>query len=403
MVYCLGSWSVFVLSTHTSMKRISIITTCCLAFALFCFSDASLSDETASAKPQIGPGTLITIPPEVDYNLTNNRADMVEVLATLPDVDPELVDDVRFNPEIWAKEVRYTRDVWCLQFSFKPVRIIYVDIPNKQGSFDKKAVWYMVYNVKNVGPADLDEIVTQRTITTDDGDRTYSTTEYDNKNPGGSIGTTLDTEYETPVAKDTEAVSELEPDKRIKQTRDAALVLREMPGTFKPRAGDDKPIQFVPQFILATESLVLESKQENNPETGKLESTHETTKVVYPDQIIPIALGPIMKREGMKAMPKTTVSITKEEIESGKDVWGVAMWTDIDPRISKFSIFVRGLSNEYRWKDSGNTTGKPGEGRSMEQKVLKTNWWRRGDKFNVNDTQIQYGQPGTVDYEWIFR
>jgi hypothetical protein len=381
------------------MKNVCLIQMICFSLLILAFD--IVSGEEISAQPRLAPGTLITIQPDIDYASAYNRADMVEVLATLPDIPPELADDVRFNKEIWAKEIRYQRDIWCLQFSFKPVRIVYVDIPNKEGSFDKKAVWYLVYNVKNVGPAKLEKITTERTIVTDNGEKKLTKVEFENTNSGGSISSAVETKIETPIFHDTVVVSEVA-GSSVPQTHDAELVLRNLPGTFEPQPAKDKPIQFIPSFLLATDHLVLETTANNQPETGRVETQTETVAVSYIDQIIPLALPAIMKREGMKAVPETTVSITRKPIDSGNDLWGVAFWTDIDPKIHRFSIYVSGLTNAYQWADEGANTGKPGEGRTMKRKILKTNWWRIGDQYNVNDSQIQYGYPGEIDFEWIF-
>jgi hypothetical protein len=264
-----------------------------------------------------------------------------------------------------------------LQFSFKPVRIVYVDIPNKEETFDKKAVWYLVYRVKNVGPASPD-------------------------NPGGSIGCEVETEFPMPIAHDTATTScpcefckgEVA---TVSHTRDTELVLKHLPGSFKPRPGKDEPIQFVPQFHFAIERLVLGTTTDNDPETGKQTAESETMAISYDDQIIPIALPEIMKREGMQSMPETTVSMARRELKSGEEAWGVAMWTDIDPRVHRFSIYVNGLTNIYRWHEQIE-----GAERIRDRKVLKTNWWRRGDQHSLSDKDIQYGFPGEVDYEWVF-
>lgn len=372
-----------------------------ICFFLLILTFEIAAGEEVSAQPRLGPGTLITIQPNIDYSSVYNRADMVEVLATLPDIPPELADDVRFNKEIWAKEIRYQRDIWCLQFSFKPLRIVYVDIPNKEGSFDKKAVWYLVYNVKNTGPAQLDKIVKERTVTTDNGEKKLTKVEFENTNSGGSVGSAVETKIETPIFHDTVAVSGVA-GTSVPQTHDGELVLRNLPGTFQPQPAKDEPVHFAPLFLLATDRLVQKTTANNHEETGQVETQTETIAVSYIDQIIPLAIPAIMKREGMKAVPETTVSITRKPIASGQDLWGVAFWTDIDPKIHRFSIYVSGLTNAYQWADEGENTGKPGEGRTMKRKVLKTNWWRIGDQYNLNDSQIQYGYPGEIDFEWIF-
>ncbi|MDR0705250.1 MAG: hypothetical protein LBF88_09705 [Planctomycetaceae bacterium] len=381
------------------MKNFCFVLVLCFSLLVLTFEIAG--GEEVSAQPRLGPGTLITIQPDINYASAYNRADMVEVLAMLPDIPPELADDVRFNKEIWAKEIRYQRDIWCLQFSFKPVRIISVDIPNKEGSFDKKAVWYLVYNVKNVGSAKLEKITEERTIITDNGERKLTKVEFENANSGGSISTAVETKLETPIFHDTVVVSDVA-GTSVPQTRDRELVLRNTPGIFEPQAGKDEPIQFVPLFLLTTDNLVQETITNNQPETGRVKTQTKTIAVSYLDQIIPLALPKIMQREGMKAVPETTVSITRKPIASGQDLWGVALWTDIDPKIHRFSIYISGLTNAYQWSDEGTNTGKPGEGRTMKRKVLKTNWWRIGDQYNLNDSQIQYGYPGEIDFEWIF-
>ena len=38
-----------------------------------------------------------------------------------------------------------------LDFKFKPVRMIWVDIPQPSGYMQRKLIWYMVYSVTNTG------------------------------------------------------------------------------------------------------------------------------------------------------------------------------------------------------------------------------------------------------------
>ena len=361
----------------------------------FCLMTA----EEGSAKPRLGPGTLITIAPDIKYESAYNRADLVEAVASLPEVNPELAKDIRFNQDFWAKDVRFQRDIWCLQFSFKPVRIVAVDIPNKEGTLEKKLVWYMVYNVKNLGPLELEKVVSERTVDTEGGEQKVRRVDYDLETPGSMLGTEVEKKYEVPRAKDSKVTVD---GKTVEQTLDTPLEVKELPGTFQPRPGEQEAIRFVPQFTLAIERLVLGTETVNDPETGEAKSKTHEDSVFYVDQYIPLALPVIIRREGMTALPETMVTFPRKELKSGEDRWGVAMWTDVDPRIHRFSIFVSGLTNAYQWSDDGSNTGKPGEGRSMKRKVLKTNWWRIGDQFNLNDGQIQYGYPGEIDYEWLF-
>ena len=329
---------------------------------LFSFG-ITLFGQGASPQPLLSPGGLRTIPPDIDYESVVVRTDMTELLAMLkaaPELRaPELRGEVRFQPDVWATEIRHVRDIWCLQFSFKPVRIIEVDLPNAEGNYDKKKIWYLVYNVKNLGPAALDERLINSAV-------------------NSALGSGVRSEKNLPVPTDT-TLNEV--------PRSAPLVVRQQTGIFEPQAGNSDSIRFVPQFILATK------------------------EVAYSDRIIPLALQAIQKREwreGMGAMPETTTSITQKEIKPGEDLWGVAMWTDIDPRINEFSIFVSGLTNAYLWANKTTeegelvNTGKIGEGRIIMRRILKLDWWRVGDAQSLNESQIHFGSKDGKIPESIF-
>ena len=154
-------------------------------------------------------------------------------------------------------------------------------------------------------------------------------------------------------------------------------------GTFKVES-KDLPARFVPEFSLESDK------------GGK----------VYPDRLIPIALGPIGLREDPKRKFHTSVSISEKEIEVGQTVWGVAMWEKIDPRTDRFIISVKGLTNAYKWGDEPGAykAGDPvGTGRKLVRKTLRLNFWRPGDEYYEHEGEIRYGFPGEVDYEWVYR
>jgi hypothetical protein len=50
-----------------------------------------------------------------------------------------------------GKNVTLRHPVWGLEFSFKPVRTIEVDVPSKTGQLQRKLVWYLVYQVRYIG------------------------------------------------------------------------------------------------------------------------------------------------------------------------------------------------------------------------------------------------------------
>jgi hypothetical protein len=50
-----------------------------------------------------------------------------------------------------ASQVVLRRNIWNLEFAFKPLRMVTVDIPQPSGKMQQKLIWYMVYRVKNNG------------------------------------------------------------------------------------------------------------------------------------------------------------------------------------------------------------------------------------------------------------
>ncbi|MGQ9504269.1 MAG: hypothetical protein ACUVQG_05635 [Thermogutta sp.] len=155
-------------------------------------------------------------------------------------------------------------------------------------------------------------------------------------------------------------------------------------GTYRVEAADI-PVLFVPTFYLEAQTPSGEKR--------------------YPDRVIPLAKPLIQAREDMAIQFFDSTEIART-LKVGQSVWGVAMWEDLDPAMGKFSILVTGLSNAYKWVDPPGAykPGDPlGQGRVFQRKTLKLNFWRPGDEFIVKESQVHFGQPGMVDYEWIYR
>jgi hypothetical protein len=155
----------------------------------------------------------------------------------------------------------------------------------------------------------------------------------------------------------------------------------------------DYDVRFFPQFVL---------------------ESHEYKKA-YLDRVLPLAVEAIEHREDPNRRLLDSVEISKQPIPlskpgEDKSVWGVATWTDIDPRIDYFSIYVKGLTNAYRFIDPPGAykydvknPDPPGKGRRIAQKTLKLNFWRPGDTYDLNERELYSGIPGKVDHEWVFR
>jgi hypothetical protein len=122
------------------------------------------------------------------------------------------------------------------------------------------------------------------------------------------------------------------------------------------------------------------------------------------------------------------VSISEVSIPVSTDkedgVWGVVTWENIDPRIQYISVFVRGLTNAYRFEDpkgAYKAGDPPGSGRKFEYKVLQLNFWRAGDPIDERENEIhfgvrvdsdpseqleifdKYGVKERLDYLWTYR
>jgi hypothetical protein len=113
-----------------------------------------------SEGPQFAPGVLTTIEPAVDPADAISLHDVVELRAN---------DKLKWQPSKWlqwesattaptnrtlyemAEGAAFTQNVWCLEFSFKPLRMIDVDVPQANGRVQRKQIWYMVYRVRNTG------------------------------------------------------------------------------------------------------------------------------------------------------------------------------------------------------------------------------------------------------------
>ncbi|RMF92885.1 MAG: hypothetical protein D6741_14440 [Planctomycetota bacterium] len=250
---------------------------------------------------KLAPGVLTVIKPELEYDETHDTHPIVE-LTTL---DPSFT---------FAQNADFRRDIWGLEFAFKPVRMIYVDLPQPSGLMQRKLIWYMVYRVTN-------NMKVLHPVPQPDGGYT---------------------------------IEEIE-----------------------------KPIRFVPHFVL-------ESDEVNKR---------------YPDRIIPLAAMAIQQREDPNIRFYNTAEMARV-IQPGETLWGVVTWEDVDPTIDRFSIYVSGLTNAYRWTDPPGAykVGDPiGQGRQFTRKELKLNFWRPGDDLYEHEEEIRFGRPDQVDYEWIYR
>jgi hypothetical protein len=290
------------------------------------------------AARQLAPGVMTTVAPSLDADDTVSTHDVMELRA-----NPAL----QWNPEYlaapetlvgMADKTKFRRDVYCLEFSFKPLRIVEVDINSATGGSERKPVWYLLYRLRNTG-------------------------------------------------------------KTLKPVEGAD-------GVFTVTPGKGGPVRFVPQFVI---------EAQDRGKDGKLVGKS------YLDRVIPAAVAAIAQREKLTGKLLNSVEIAEQPIpvsddRISHDVWGVATWVDIDPRIDFFSILVGGLTNAYRWTDNPavyHPGDNPGRGRQFTHKMLQLNFWRPGDEVQPNEREFRLGAPigkanlyGVTDgvaYRWVYR
>ncbi len=267
---------------------------------------------------QLAPNVFYKVDPFRDSGKVFVRHDIPELLTV----------DSTFD---FAKDVSFHQNIWYLEFEFKPIRMIEVNIPQPNGQMMKKNVWYMIYKVKNPGKAYQAE---------KDTDNSYKMVE------------------------------------------------------------TDEPINFAPYFTMECN---MKTRVRDTTDPKKATNNYKAETKYYRERFVPLAIDYIRQREdpGRKILSSVEMCRT---IKVGEEYWGVATWIDVDKTTNKFSIYIRGLTNAYRWiDDSSKTTSKDiWAARKFERKILKLNFWRPADEYYENEKDIIYGQEGELDYLWIF-
>ncbi len=101
----------------------------------------------------LAPGVLKVIPsPAAPGETSSDPLPLLEIVKGMPDLNatPHYMAK---SDTIYAKaqNVILRRNVWGLEFAFKPLRMIYVDVPQPTGKLERKPIWYMVFRVRNPG------------------------------------------------------------------------------------------------------------------------------------------------------------------------------------------------------------------------------------------------------------
>ncbi len=101
---------------------------------------------------QLAPGVLTVIPADRSGDDALLRADIPEITVGLADIawEPKQAP-VGATLVGRGRTIDFPRDIWCLEFAFKPPRQIDVDVPAPNLRMQRKRLWYLLYRVKNTG------------------------------------------------------------------------------------------------------------------------------------------------------------------------------------------------------------------------------------------------------------
>ncbi|MFM8734198.1 MAG: hypothetical protein ACKOC8_03280 [Pirellulales bacterium] len=116
------------------------------------WASTAVAAERPSGFRPLAPGVLTVIPADRTTDDALLRADILEITkgqADLAWAPKTAAANTTFVERARSRE--YPRDIWCLEFAFKPPRLLDVDVPATAEQMQRKRIWYLVYRVKNVG------------------------------------------------------------------------------------------------------------------------------------------------------------------------------------------------------------------------------------------------------------
>ena len=289
---------------------------------------ASTSTYAQQSPRVLAPGVLHTISPEIAEGETvSPRANLIEITTARSYLEwqPEYSPTTRTLFER-SQRVPLRRNIWGLEFTFKPFRMIEVDLPQASGKMQRKTLWYMVYRVRYLGAEVHFEKQREEIEAISDGDRYV----------------------------------------RFRNTKK-----------------DTAFRYFMPYFTLRSHVFAKE----------------------YLDLIIPAATDDIAAVEKVGApilnsIEMANTKLMREDAETGKGVWGVVVWEDVDPRTNFFSLYIQGLTNAYRYNDTASSDLSKNDpiatGRELEVKTLQLNFYRPGDTIDLVQDTVYYGLPNAL-------
>ena len=118
-------------------------------------------DSSRQVQTEFAPGVVTVIPPAPEPKETfDGPMTLSSLIESYPEISwggeshPE--NRPHYDPrsrtlEAMARQVILRREIYSLEFAFKPLRQIYIDVPRPDGRLQRKLVWYMVYRLRYRG------------------------------------------------------------------------------------------------------------------------------------------------------------------------------------------------------------------------------------------------------------
>lgn len=321
------------------------------AFTILLVGSAAQAQESRRV---LAPGVLTVIDtrPEAKETFIGPRP-LAKIAANASlDFDPELNEK---TATIYDKAQGVTErfKIWTLEFAFKPLRMIYVDVPEAPGILKRKLIWYMVYRVRNVGNhlqpepnTDGDGFIAQKTVTTPSG----------------------------------------------------------IPGTPDGRAF------FFPHFVLEGEFYDPQTKSYDR--RAYLDRIIPEVRVPIQqreDPLIPLYNSVEMMRRPL-AQPASP-----DEISEANTAWGVVTWQDVNPNVDFAAVYIQGLTNAFeiseapgeppvfRHKTLQLNFWRPGDQYLEHEKEFRYGVPLVPDEREQLEILSHYGLTERLDYLWIYR
>ncbi len=305
-----------------------------------------------------------TIPVDREEEETSAVHDVVELTVGKP--------DLKWTPQEYeesltlfrrAQQSIFRRGIWQVQITFKPLRMIAVDLPQPNGKMKTEMVWYIVYRITN---------------------------------PGGHL---------TPVqGTPTEKEGQFHPGewKIERSDRHQKMHAQAGPHLFTPLfllrthrdqrlAVDDSSVEHLDVILPAARRAIYRRERPN----CSLEQFYDSARMSLAE--VPPSTG---RDEASRYGVVTWIHVDRPLGPDGK--------LDMNRRVDVdfFTVQIMGLTNAYRWEDPAGAfrPGNPhGTGRQFEYKTLEFTFYRPGDEFEAREDEIRWGVPGHRRYRWLYR